>query len=280
MKNIELTDGRTVPALGFGTWQITGDACREGVRDALEAGYRHVDTAQFYDNEREVGRGLADSPVDRDDVFLTTKVWWEHEDKAAAAASIDESLKKLGTDRVDLLMLHWPRPDGNHAPILEAMLEAQTSGKAVHLGVCNFPPELLDDALAVAPLVCNQIEYHPFLKQDRVLEACRGRGLWVTAYSPLARGKVIDHPTLTQIGLLKERTPAQVALRWLLDQEGVAAIPKASTPAHRRENLEVFDFELSDNDRATLDFLTRRRERLIDPDWAPQWEPDEERVEA
>jgi 2,5-diketo-D-gluconate reductase B len=280
MKRIELTDGRTIPALGFGTWRLAGRDCVDGVRDALEAGYRHVDTAQFYDNEAEVGRALSESSVDRDDVFLATKVWWEHESKESAARSIDESLTKLGTDRVDLLMLHWPRRDGANAPILEAMLEAQASGKAGLLGVCNFTPELLDDALAVAPLVCNQVEYHPFLNQDRVLAACRERGLWVTAYSPLARGKVASHPTLTQIGLLKEKTPAQIALRWLLDQEGVAVIPKSSSPARRRENLDLDDVVLTDNDRATVEFLSRRRERQIDPDWAPRWEPEDDTVNA
>lgn len=280
MKNIQMTDGTTIPALGFGTWKMTGQDCLDGVRDALAAGYRHIDTAQFYDNEPEVGRAVADADVARDDVFLTTKVWWEHDDKAAVAKSIDTSLEKLGIDRVDLLMLHWPRPDGKNAPILEAMAEAQAEGKATHLGVCNFTPELLDDALAVAPIVCNQIEYHPFLNQDRVLEACRERGLWVTAYSPLAQGKVADHPTLTQMGLLRQKTPAQVALRWLLDQQSVAVIPKSSSPERRRENLELDDVVLSDNDRATVDFLTRRRERLIDPDWAPRWEPEEDRIEV
>jgi 2,5-diketo-D-gluconate reductase B len=280
MKNIELTDGRTIPALGFGTWQLTGEECLDGVRDALDAGYRHIDTAQFYDNEAEVGRALSDSDVDREDVFLTTKIWWEHESKESASRSIDDSLKRLGTDRVDLLMLHWPRPDGANAPILEAMLDAQASGKAGLLGVCNFTPELLDDALAVAPVACNQVEYHPFLSQDRVLAACRERGLWVTAYSPLARGKVAGHPTLTQIGLLKEKTPAQIALRWLLDQDGIAAIPKSSSPVRRRENLALDDVALTDNDRATVQYLSRRRERQIDPDWAPRWEPASETVNA
>lgn len=264
--------GTEVPALGLGTWMLEGRACREAVRDALEIGYRHVDTAQAYGNEDEVGRGLADSGVPRDEVWLTTKVWLENLDHDRTLESTRASLRRLGTDHVDLLLIHWPPTGG--VPIAEplrALRRLQEDGRVRHIGVSNFTPTLLDEALDEAEIFCNQVEYHPFLAQDDLLRTCQEWDLLLTAYSPLARGRVLDDPVLREIGDRRGKSPAQVTLRWLLQQEQVVAVPKAASAEHRRANLEVFDFQLSLDEMEAIHGLARG-ERIIDPEFAPDWE--------
>jgi len=270
MEFIELKDDR-VPKLGFGTWQLTGAECVEAVLDALEIGYRHLDTAQMYGNEEQVGQAIAASGVDRDEIFLTTKVWWENLEHDRCLESTDESLSRLGTDRVDLLLIHWPNEELPLDEPLAAMLRLREDGKARHLGVSNFTPGLLETASAKAPIECNQVEYHPFLAQDELLTEVRARDMMLTAYSPLARGQVVENPVLAEIAAAHGKTPSQIALRWLLQQDRVAAIPKAASREHRRDNLQVFDFHLADHEIQRISGLDRGQ-RLVDPDFAPDWE--------
>ena len=261
----------TVPKLGFGTWQLTGARCVEAVRDALELGYDHIDTARAYGNEAHVGQALHDSGRNRDEIFITTKLWYDDLRAIDVHDQLEQSLRELRTEYVDLLLIHWPNPRTPLAETLTAMFEARDDGRVRHLGVSNFPSRLLREALEHAPLLCNQIEYHPLLGQPQVLELARQRDLMVTAYSPLAHGEVLREPVIQEIAQAHGRTPAQVVLRWLLDQPNVAAIPKAGSREHRAANLEVFEFALSDEQRARIAGLERGL-RTADPSWAPEWD--------
>jgi 2,5-diketo-D-gluconate reductase B len=264
--------GARVPKLGFGTWQITGHACEVAVRDALEIGYRHIDTARMYGNEAQVGQGLHDAGLNRDEVFLTTKLWHTELDAVAVHDALEQSLRDLRTEYVDLLLIHWPSSRGVPlAETLGAMTEAQDAGRVKHIGVANFPAPMLREALELAPLVGDQVEYHPYLGQPEVLALARDHDLAVTAYSPLAQGEVLREPIVAEIAEAHAKNPAQVVLRWLLDQPNVAAIPKASTHEHRAANFDVFDFELLDEERGAIASL-ERSERMIDPSFAPDWD--------
>lgn len=263
--------GHEIPALGFGTWQLHGKECVRDVADALELGYRHIDTAQRYENEAEVGRGIRQSGVDREEVFVTTKVWWTELTHDEATRAAEESLRRLGLDHLDLLLVHWPDTDAPMTGAFDAMKELREQGKVRHMGVSNFTPSLLDRAVEQAPVLCDQVEYHPFLAQDELLERARRHDLFITAYSPLGRGRVLEDETLQEIGGDHGKSPAQVALRWLLQQDRVAAIPRASDPAHRKANLEIFDFELSEEEMERISALDEGL-RLVDPEFAPEWE--------
>lgn len=262
--------GTEIPRLGFGTWLITGRAATDGVRDALEIGYRHIDTARAYENEAEVGAGTAASGVDRGDFWLTTKIWLDDYEPARLKRAVEDSLRQLRTDYVDLLLLHWPSADVPVEHLLQAMRELQEEGKIRHLGVSNFPAGMLARALEIAPLLADQVEYHPFLAQDALLALARQHDLTLTAYSPLAHGRVVGDPELTAIGEQYGKSAGQVALRWLLDQPNVTTAPKASSHERRQENFEVFDFELSDADRERIAALPKDV-RMTDPSWAPDW---------
>jgi 2,5-diketo-D-gluconate reductase B len=263
--------GLSIPKLGFGTWQLSGGDCVVAVRDALELGYRHIDTARAYGNEEAVGQGIADSGLNRDEVFLTTKLWYSQLSAPRVHDQIEHSLRDLHTEYVDLLLIHWPNRNVPLAETFEAMLAAREAGRARHVGVANFPTALVREALELAPIVCNQVEYHPFLGQPAVLEQAREHDLMVTAYSPLAQGAAMHEPVLQEIAEQHDRLPGQVALRWLLDQPNVAAIPKAASHEHRAANLDIFDFELSDEQRGAIAGL-ERGERTIEPSWAPAWD--------
>ena len=262
--------GVTVPRVGFGTWQITGEECYEAVRHALELGYRHIDTARAYDNEEEVGRAIADAGVPREEVFLTTKIWTSEFGADALPRAAADSLRKLGTDHVDLLLLHWPNPDVPLEETLGALAREREAGRARLIGVSNFPPGLLERALRLGPVANDQVEFHPYLGQDRLLALAETHELFVTAYSPLAQGDVARDPVLREIGEEHGRTPGQVALRWLLDHERVVVVPKSASPQRRAENFDAFGFELSDDQRARIDALPKDR-RQGDPSWAPDW---------
>lgn len=270
MKYIDVRKER-VPALGFGTWQLENEDCEQAVRHALELGYRHIDTAQMYGNEAAVGRGIESSGIPRDEIFLASKVWIDNLRPEDVVSSTDESLNKLRTDYIDLLLIHWPSQTVPLSETLSAMLDVQEAGKTRHIGVSNFPPAHLNEALELAPVFCDQVEYHPFLSQDALLEEVREHGIMLTAYCPLARGGVAHEPTLKEIGERHGKSAAQVALRWLMDQENVAAIPKAASASHRKENIDIFGFELTDDDMKAISLLVRG-ERLIDPPFAPEWE--------
>ncbi|MBA3327207.1 MAG: aldo/keto reductase [Solirubrobacterales bacterium] len=265
--------GVEIPKLGLGTWQITGAEAIAGVRDALELGYRHVDTARMYGNEAEVGRGIAESAAEREDIFLTTKL--AHDDLRAAGVrrQAESSLRDLATEYVDLLLIHWPSPEG--VPLgetLGAMRELQDEGKVRHLGVSNFPTALVEEALEHAAILCDQVEYHAYLGQSALLALARERDLLITAYSPFAHGDLLADGVLREIGEAHGKSTGQVALRWLLDQPHVAAVPKASSRDNRAANIDVFDFDLDDDERGRIAGL-QRGGRVIDPPWAPEWDP-------
>ncbi len=270
MTTIEVK-GVHVPAIGYGTWLVTGQDATDGVRDALESRYRQIDTARAYENEREVGRGIAESGVPRGEIFLTTKV--PHTDARADQVDrdADESLEMLGVDHLDLLLLHWPNPDVPLEETLNAMNKVREDGRTRNIGVSNFPAGLLKQALDIAPVFCDQVEYHPFLDQSRLLKLARANDVLITAYSPLAHGKVPEDETLKRIGANYDKTAGQVALRWLLDQPGVSPIPKASSHERRLENFDVFDFTLSDDDREEIARLPKDV-RTASPPWAPDWD--------
>jgi 2,5-diketo-D-gluconate reductase B len=218
----------------------------------------------------EVGAGIAASGVDRGDIWLTTKIWLEDFEPDRLKRAAEDSLRKLGTDYVDLLLLHWPSADVPVERSLQAMQELQDAGRIRHAGVSNFPAGMLARALEIAPLLADQVEYHPFLGQDALLELTRQHDLTLTAYSPLAHGKVVEHPELSAIGEQYGKSAGQVALRWLLDQPNVTTAPKASSHERRQENFEVFDFTLSDGDRERIAALPKDV-RTANPAWASDW---------
>jgi 2,5-diketo-D-gluconate reductase B len=241
----QVIKGEKVPSLGLGTWQLSGVECVRAMERALALGYRHVDTAQMYANEDEVGRGTRNSGVDREEVFLVTKVRTSSFSHDAVIRSTRESLKKLQTEYVDLLLMHWPNPSVPLEETLGAMTELQEEGSVKHIGVSNFPPSMVEEATRHATVFCNQVEYHPYRGQDELLKQARERDYLLTAYSPVAKGRVSRDAALKEIGQAHGKTPAQVALRWLIQQEKVAAIPKAASEDHLRSNFGIFDFELS-----------------------------------
>jgi 2,5-diketo-D-gluconate reductase B len=250
-------NGEKVPSLGLGTYRLTGDACERAVERALGMGYRHVDTAQMYGNEAEVGRGIEDSDVDRGDIFLTTKVWPSDFAHDRVISKTRESLKRLRTDYVDLLLMHWP---GDGVPLgetLGAMRELQDDGSVLQIGVSNFSPSLVEEATEYAEIFCNQVQYHPYRSQEALLAQSQKLDYLLTAYTPLSRGGVQGDATLREIGEAHGKTATQVTLRWLVQQEKVSAIPKATGEEHLAENLDVFDFELSGEEMDRVFSLSR-----------------------
>lgn len=261
-----------MPSLGFGTWQIEGESARESVTDALELGYRHIDTARSYGNEREVGAGLRDAAIPRDEVWVTTKVWRDDLEADRLRRSAESSLKDLGLDQVDLLLVHWPNPAVALGDALAALHRVRQDGLTRHIGVANFPSALLREAVAQFPIHSDQVEYHPYLSQRPVLDVAHAHGMVVTAYSPLGSGGLLADPVLAEIAASRGCSPAQVALRWLLDQTGVAAIPKAASHEHRVANLATLELApLTYEERARVDALARGR-RFINPSFAPPWD--------
>ena len=268
-------NGAEIPALGFGTFRMNGADTARMVRHVLSIGYRHIDTAQIYGNEAEVGEGLAASGIARADVFLTTKVWVANYRHDAFLRSVDDSLGKLGTDHVDLLLLHWPNAQVPLAEQVGALNAVKTAGKVRHIGVSNFSTELMAEAeaLSPAPLVTNQVEYHPYLSQARVLAAARRMGMSVTAYYGMADGKVIGDPVIKAIAARHGRTEAQVVLRWLVQQPGVVALSKTVSEARAAANQAIFDFALSAEEMEAIHALARPDGRLVSPEGlAPVWD--------
>jgi diketogulonate reductase-like aldo/keto reductase len=265
----------SIPALGLGTWMLKDKECEEMVKAALQQGYLHIDTAQAYENEEQVGTGIKSSGFDRDKIFLTTKIAPDSFSPKSLKQSVQDSLKKLKTDYVNLLLLHWPNfENSTMEETLEALVEAKEEGHTLEIGVSNFPVKQLNKAqeLTGNTLITNQVEYHPFLDQERVLAAVRQHNMALTAYSPLARGKVMDNPVLVEIAHHHSANPAQIALSWLLSQNQVVAIPKTSTPEHAESNLKAAELVLSGEELERIDGLRSSDGRLIDPDFAPQWD--------
>ncbi|WP_396613146.1 aldo/keto reductase [Haloferax sp. S1W] len=261
--------GVEVPALGVGTARMRGAECRDAVKVGLELGYRHLDTAQMYKNEDAVGAAVADSGVDRDELFVVTKILRSNLRYDDVLRSFEESLARLQMDYVDLLLIHAPSRTVPVTESLRAMNELQDQGTVRHIGVSNFSVKQLKDAIQASetPILTNQVEYHPFKSQRTLLEFCIENDVLLTAYSPLNRGAGLSNDTLQAIGSRHGKTPAQVALRWLVQQEHVAAIPKASQKPHLRENIDIFDFELTDAEMEQIfdlqgGLLTRLRSLL------------------
>ncbi|MFB6092254.1 MAG: aldo/keto reductase [Haloquadratum sp.] len=255
MEYVEAGEAR-VPKVGLGTWQLTGETCYEAVSTALELGYRHVDTAQLYGNETEVGRAIADADVDREAVFLTTKVAPGNAGSDDLRRSVEASLDRLETSYVDLLLLHWPNPLVSIDETMGAMDRLVDAGTAAHVGVSNFPELLLERAreAADAPLVTNQVQFHPYRPQRGMLGYCQSEGLFLTGYSPLARGRAIQDDDAQRLADEYGKTPAQVVLRWATQHRDVVVIPKSADETHLRQNLSIFDFKLT---RAEIDELTK-----------------------
>ena len=272
--NVTSANGVQIPAIGFGTSQL-GD-CAEIISNALKLGYRHIDTAWKYGSEKGVGEGIRDSRVPREQIFLATKVSHEYLRANDFARSVDESLRNLQVDYIDLLHVHWPTID--NIPLKEtmgALAKAKRDGKARYIGVANFNIALVEKAIRACPeqLCTLQAEYHPYLDQSKVLTACRRLGLVFTAYCPLARGRVFNDAVLGEIAEKKERTLAQIVLRWLMQQGNIAAIPRSAKPKHMAESLKVFDFELTADEMSRISALKRPDGRIANPKGrAPPWD--------
>jgi 2,5-diketo-D-gluconate reductase B len=273
MQFVEANGGARIPAIGLGTWELRGRACARLVEQALKLGYRHIDTAQVYENEREVGEGLRASGVRRDEVFVTTKVWTTHFAPNDLERSTKESLARLRLSEVDLLLLHWPNPQVPLAETLGALAHVRKLGMSRYIGVSNFTVALIREAVALCeePLTCDQVEYHPYLEQSRVLEECARQGMAVVAYSPVAKGRIKNDQTLARIGQAHGKTAAQVCLRWLV-QQNVSAIPRTSKIERLSENIDIFDFELSDDEMERVFRLGSAGGRLTDFGFAPKWD--------
>lgn len=250
-------NGFRIPAIGLGTYSLQGTSGRRSVTEAIDAGYRHIDTARMYGNEIEVGHAIMDSKVERKDFFVTSKVWPSHLSKDGVAESLEGSLRDLQTDYLDLLLVHWPNPEVPLEETFDAFLKARESEKILHLGVSNFPAPLMSKALSMAPVVCNQIELNPFKGSPELLALATIENFMVTAYTPLARGRVAREPVFKEIGKRHGKTAAQITLRWLVEQSHVVAIPRASTQAHQLENLDIFDFQLSARDVEAINSLPK-----------------------
>ena len=267
--------GARIPLLGLGTWELRGRACTRVVEQAFRLGYRHVDTAEIYENEREVGEGLRASGIKRGEVFITTKIWPTHYAPRELERAARDCLVRLRLSEVDLLLLHWPNPQIPLSETLGALCKVKRDGLARNIGLSNFTVALIEEALRATsePLVCDQIECHPFLDQSKVIAACRRHDMAVVAYSPIARGNARDDELLQRIGAAHKKTAAQVCLRFLV-QQNIVVIPRTSKVERLSENAAIFDFALSEDEMAQIAGLARPGGRLID--WAfsgrPQWD--------
>ena len=267
--------GAEIPVLGIGTWQLSGRQAAEVVAEGLRLGYRHVDTARMYGNEAEVGAGIRESGVDRDEVFLTTKIWPDDFRRDDLRRAAEDSVRTLGVDRVDLMLLHWPAPDVPLAETVDALSGVVEDGLARFAGVSNFNIRLVEEARAAArvPLVCNQVEFHPFIEQEKLRRWLEDQGMALVAYAPLGKGQIANNEVLARIGARHHASPAQVALAWELSHLNVAAIPKSARPERLAENLRALEIELSHEERAEIAGLTSRDGRMIELEgYAPDWD--------
>ena len=269
----ENIQGIDIPEIGIGTYKLHDRECERVVRMALDIGYRHIDTAQMYKNEREIAEAVNVSNVPREDIFLSTKIWHTNLDADDVLQTTEESLRQLDTPYVDLLMIHWPNEQYDLRETIESMLVLRDQGKAMNIGVSNFPLSMLkevNDEIR-APIFCNQVEFHPFIDQLDMLDYVIESDIMLTAYAPLAQGKVNESKEMADIAEKYDKSAAQIALRWLIEQENVVAIPKGSSEDHLRENFDIFDFYLEDEDFDRIDQL-EKTQRLVNPSFAPQWD--------
>ena len=263
-----------IPLLGYGTYPLSGDECRRCVSNALELGYRHIDTAQIYDNEAEVGDAITRSGVVRGDVFLVTKVARDNLKTRNFIPSVKESLERLGADYVDLLLIHWPPEEADLDAAIDSLCEAQDLKLTRAIGVSNFTIPLLKRAVARArhPILNNQVEFHPMIDQSRLTAAAKELGIVLSAYAPLARGAALKEKTVTEVARRLGRPSSEIVLRWIT-QKGVVALPMTTKRENAASNLRIFDFELSAADMAAITEATKQNRRLISPTgWAPRWD--------
>jgi 2,5-diketo-D-gluconate reductase B len=272
MENLQ-TQGISLPRLGLGTFRMQGDTCRAAVESALALGYRHLDTAEMYANEEAIGAAIAASKVARGDLHITTKVWNENLAPDAIRKAFDASLKKLRVDHIDLYLVHWPARNMNLPAIFETLMKLKEEGRTRAIGVANFNIALLKTVVEEigAPITCNQVEYHVMLDQTRLRQFLTAKSLPLVAYCPLAQGRVASDPVLAEIGRKHNASAAQVALKWLLDQDGVAAIPKASRSESQQANLDALNIKLDDSDRKAIAALPKDQ-RFVKPGFSPVWD--------
>lgn len=270
---VVVAHGAKIPIVGLGTWELRGRECTRIVAQAIALGYRHFDTAQLYNNEREVGEGVRSSGARREDIFVTTKVAPSNLSPGELERSVKESIAALRLGEIDLLLLHWPNKDVPLGETLKALCKMKEQGFTRHIGVSNYTVALLDEAnrLATEPLVCNQFEYHPFLDQSKVLAATLKYGMAAVAYSPIARGGARGNDLLARIGKTYGKTAAQVSLRWLVQQE-VVVIPRTSKVERLAENIDIFDFALTADEMTEIAGLAHPGGRIVDWAWSPKWD--------
>jgi diketogulonate reductase-like aldo/keto reductase len=267
-------NGARIPCLGLGTWTLRDRSCSDAVRWALQAGYRHVDTAAMYGNEEAVGAGLREAGLSRDEVFVTTKVW--HSDLAPddLRRSVEASLRRLAVSHVDLVLIHWPNGEIPLTGTLQALSQVKRQGLARHIGVSNFSARLVEEAVRLSdePLAVNQCEYHPYLDQSLVRDACRRHGLAFTSYCPLGKGDLTNDPVIRAIASTHGRTPAQVVLRWHVQQPATIAIPKSGNRIRIAENLDIFGIALSEDEMRRISGLARFDGRMVYPSWQVEFD--------
>ena len=273
MEIIEAVGGMRIPAIGLGTMTLQKEAGIAAISAAIDVGYRHLDTAAVYDTEKETAAAVKASGLKREGFFITTKIRQDDAEPAAFAARLEQCLQNLNVKQVDLLLIHWPSKVVPIKDTIGALCKARKEGKTKHIGLSNFTTALLDEAWshATEPLACHQIEAHPFLNQDKVIAASKKRGMAIVAYCPIARGKIPGADALDRIGKAHGKTAAQVSLRYLF-QLGLVSIPRSTSRAHLKENIEIFDFKLSDAEMAELRKLNSTNMRVVNPPHAPVWD--------
>jgi 2,5-diketo-D-gluconate reductase B len=252
-------NGAEIPVMGFGTWELRGGTAVHAVEAALDAGYRHLDTAAMYGNESEVGEAIANHATPRQEIFVTTKVWASEAGDGPFQRSAEASLKRLRLDMIDLLLIHWPSTSVSLEEQIFALCDSKRRGLTRHIGISNFSVRQVEEAVALAdaPIVTNQIEHHPWLDQSALFEACRKHDISITSYSPLGKARRLTHRVITEIADAKGKTPAQIVLRWQIQHPMNIAIPRSSEPKRIVENFGVFDFELAPEEMRRISALGR-----------------------
>ena len=268
-----LLKGASVNKLGLGTYRLLGQEGRSVIQEAIKLGYTHIDSAKFYDNEEEVGLAMAQSGADREKLWLTTKIWFTDLSKEKFLPAVEDSLRKFKTDYVDLLLIHWPNHEIPLGETIDQLLEAQHKQYARFIGVSNFNSKLIKEATKLgADLLTNQVEYHPFLSQKTLLDTQSELNISLTAYRPIAKGTVNDNPVIKALAEKYGKSGVQITLRWLVQQPMVMAIPMTSKVHRLKENADVFDFQLTEEEMAAITELTLQNQRFVIPDWPVEWD--------